>query len=183
MSIKKSPTRYGALSQFFHWFVALLVIVMLSLSFFMGDVPKAYKPTVYFLHKSTGLLVLAMMVLRVIWSLCCRMPALPQSVPTWQAVLARLGHYCLYLFLFIMPLSGLIMSVASNRLPSFYGLFTVTIPGIPESKPLASFMNSTHEVIAWVLIVLILLHLSAVFVHTVIEKNNLIKRMLPKRFN
>jgi cytochrome b561 len=152
---------------------------MLSISFFMGDFPKSYKPTVYMLHKSTGLLILFLMAIRLVWTFCSIKPALPTSVPKWQAYAARLGHYGLYILLFAMPITGLTMSVASNRLPTFYGLFTVTIPGLAKSKALASFMNSSHEVIAWILLTFVVIHILAVIKHMVINKDGLIRRMMP----
>lgn len=180
MSIKNTTDHYGAVSRGLHWLIALLVIIMLCIGFFMGDFPKAYKPTVYMLHKSTGLLILGLMFLRVLWTLTNKIPDLPTSIPKWQAVLAKLAHVSLYILLLAMPISGLLMSVASNRLPSFYGLFTVTVPGVPQSKPLASFMNSSHEIIAWILLSFVVIHILAVLRHVFIQKDGLLNRMLAK---
>lgn len=180
MSIQNTRDHYGAVSRALHWLIALLVIIMLSVGFFMDDFPKAYKPTVYMLHKSTGLLILALMCIRVVWTLTNKIPELPTTIPRWQAVLAKLAHVTLYILLLAMPISGLLMSVASNRLPTFYGLFTVTVPGVPQSKALASFMNSSHEIIAWILLVIVAIHILAVLRHVFIEKDGLLHRMLAK---
>lgn len=178
MSIHNTSDHYGAVSRGLHWLIALLVIIMLSVGFFMDDFSKAMKPTVYMLHKSTGLLILLLMCIRLGWAITNKMPELPTSIPRWQAVLAKLAHITLYILLFAMPISGLVMSVAANRLPTFYGLFTVTLPGVPQSKSLASFMNSTHEVIAWILLTVVVLHILAVLRHVFIEKDGLLNRML-----
>ncbi len=71
------------------------------------------------------------------------------------------------------------MSVASNRLPSFYGLFTVTLPGIPQSKVLAQCMNASHKWIAWTLIALVSLHVLGAFYHLLIKRDGVMRRMLP----
>lgn len=180
MSIYNTKDHYGSISRALHWLIALLVIVMLGFGFFMGDFPKAYKPTVYMLHKSTGLLILFLMSIRLIWTLFNRSPDLPTNIPKWQAISARLAHICLYVILFAMPITGLVMSVAANKLPTFYGLFTVTIPGLQPNKALASLMNSSHEIIAWILLSFVFLHILAVLKHVFIEKDNLLKRMMPE---
>jgi cytochrome b561 len=179
MGIRNTEDSYGSVSKFFHWFIALLVIGMLSFGFFMDTLPKAYKPPVYFFHKSTGLLILLLVVSRVVWTLGNKKPTLPTSIPHWQALGAKFGHFLLYLLLLAMPATGLLMSVASNRLPSFYGLFTVTVPGVPISKPLSSLMNQSHGIIAWIFIFLITGHVLAALRHHYIVKDDILKRMMP----
>lgn len=178
MSIKNTATHYGVISKLFHWVMATIVILMLSFSFFLGDLPDSYKGTAYMLHKSTGLLVLFLLILRIVWKLSNKLPEQPKTMPKWQVNLALGAHSSMYLLLLLMPLSGLFMSLASNRLPSFYGLFTVSIPGFPQSKTLGSVMNSSHKAFAWVLITLILFHLLGVIYHTVVKKDGVLRRML-----
>ena len=176
--LKNTADRYGSLSRFFHWAIALIIIPMLAFGPFMDDLPKAYKPTVYFMHKSFGLTVLLLVMLRLVWTLTNKAPALPTSIPAWQAYMAKLGHWFLYLLMLAMPITGLLMSVAANRLPSFFGLFTVTVPGVPISKPLAKLMNTSHGIIGWTLVAIISLHIIAALRHHYVLKDDVLKRML-----
>lgn len=172
--------RYSEGSKLLHWLIAFIVILMLSVSFFLSSVPQAYKPTAYMIHKSFGLTVLALMVCRVIWMVYRGRPPLPPTVPVWQVMLARSVQYGLYLVLFAMPLTGLIMSVAANKAPVYFGLFTVTLPIGPD-KILAKYMNESHTVIAWIIIALIALHLAGNIKHYFIDKDRVLQRMLPGR--
>ena len=172
-------SNYSSMMKLLHWTVAVLVIIMLAVSFFLGDLPKSYKPTAFMLHKSTGILILALMLWRLFVALTSERPKLPESVSKWEDYLSRLVQIGFYFFLIIMPLSGWIMSVAANKVPSFYGLFNLSLPGIPQSKALSKFMVETHEVIAWVLISLLVLHVLGAIKHHFIDKDGVLKSMLP----
>ncbi len=169
---------YSTGSKVFHWLIALIVICMLSGSFFLDDVPEKYKSVAYMMHKSLGLTVLFLMVVRFFWIQYAGKPALPATVPAWQKVVSRIVQYALYLLLITMAMCGWIMSVAAERIPSYFGLFNLSLP-IQPSKSLAKLMNQSHETIAWVLIVLIVLHIAGAIKHHFIDKDNVLKRMLP----
>lgn len=177
--VKKQTVHYSSGSKFFHWVIALIVISMLAISFFLEDLPKPYVPTAFMLHKSFGLTVLFLMILRLIWvSYKGKLP-LPASVPVWQRFLSRLVQYSLYFFVILMALSGWIMSVAANKIPYYFGLFHLSLPGVEPNKNLAELMNESHETIAWILIVLIILHIAGALKHHFIDKDDVLRRMLP----
>jgi cytochrome b561 len=170
--------RYSNPSKFFHWIIALLVILMLSLSFYLDDVAKQYQVQAYMIHKSFGLTILALMLIRILWIVKRGKPPLPATVPLWQQRLARLIQYSLYILLIIMPLSGLILSVAAGRSPSFFGLFTVTLP-IPASDITAGIFGQVHLIVAWILILLISLHILGALKHYFIDRDEVLQAMLP----
>jgi len=172
---------YSSLTKFFHWFIATLVVLMLSGSFFLEDVPEQFAGTAYMIHKSLGLTVLTLMVLRLLWILHAGRPSLPNTVPKWQRLLSRTVQYSLYLFLILMPLSGWIMSMAANRVPSFFGLFNVPFPGIAPNEDFSKVMVDVHETIAWILIFLLILHVSGAIKHHFIDKDDVLRQMLPRR--
>lgn len=177
--MKSSVDSYSLGSKIIHWLSAFIVICMLSLSFFLSDVPDPYKPTAYMMHKSFGLTVLLLIVLRIVWLIRHGRPDLPTSVARWQKRLARSVQITLYALLFAMPMSGLIMSVAAKKPPTFFGLFYVSLP-IEPNQSLAKFMSEIHTLIAWALIALILLHLLGVLKHYFIDKDRVLHSMLPK---
>ncbi|KTD17150.1 cytochrome b [Legionella jordanis] len=169
---------YSAGFKFVHWFIAVLVLLMLSLSFFLDGLPKESERTGFMIHKSIGLTILFVMLIRLVWVMYTGRVPLPVNVPRWERFLSRLVQSFLYLFLILMPLSGWIMSVAANRPPSFFTLATLSLPGIPLSKPLAGFMAEVHETIAWILIGLVILHVAGALKHHFIDKDDVLRRML-----
>ena len=172
--------RYSTGTKILHWLIAIIVIAMLAVSFFLGDLPKQYKPTAFFVHKSFGLTVLFLMIIRLLWVSLTGKPNLPITVSFWQKALARSVQFSLYLFLFAMPLSGWIMAVSANKAPSFFGLFHANLP-IEPNKTLAHLMNDLHTVFAWTLIALILLHIAGGLKHYLIDKDRVLQSMLPER--
>jgi cytochrome b561 len=174
----KQAHSYSTVSKTIHWTLALIIILMLSLSFFLGDVAKPNQPLAYMIHKSFGLLVLGLMVVRLFWIYLRGKPPLPMTVPQWQQWLARGVQYFLYFFLFLMPITGLIMSVAADHPPFFFGLFKVSLPIAPNEN-LAEFMAGAHEIIAWILIGLLVLHISGAMKHYFVDKDKVLQTMLP----
>lgn len=171
---------YSKGSKFFHWLIAIIVISMLSGSFFLESLPDQYQPSAFMIHKSFGLTVLFLVLVRLFWIQYTGKPALPKTVPMWQKILARTVQYSLYVFLICMPLCGWVMSVAGNRVPSYFGLFPMPLP-IKANEALSKFMNQSHKTIAWILIALITLHIAGAIKHHFIDKDNVLKRMLPGR--
>lgn len=178
----KTTISYSNGSIYLHWIIAVIVLLMLSLSFFLGDIPKAFKPVAYTIHKSMGLTVLFLMLVRIIWIFVKGKPSLPNTMPSWQKVLARVVQYSLYVFLILMPMSGWVMSVAADKIPSYFGLFHITLPLSPD-KALAEFMNETHETIAFILIALISLHIVGALKHYLIDKDEVMQSMFIRHKN
>ena len=180
MSLKNNDISYGSMTRFLHWTTAIIIIGMLAFGFFMGDMPKAYKPTIYMLHKSFGLLVLGLVIIRIIWHICTGKPAYAKALNRMEQILSTAGHHTLYLLMIIMPMTGLFMSIAAKRYPSFFGIFTVNIPGIPQTKYFGGLMNQAHEILAWFFIGLIVLHVGAALHHK-IRGNGVFERMAGKK--
>lgn len=176
MQWKNSASKYGVVSKTFHWLIFVLVFVMIVGGFFLDDVPDEYKGTIYNLHKLTGLCILLLMVLRMLWASCNVKPALPASMPHWQQVSARVTHYLLYLLVTAMPLVGWIGSSASRKAPHL-GSFTFTLP-VPEDKALSHALFDVHEVIAYMIIAVVCLHIAAALYHHYVKKDDVLRRML-----
>jgi len=165
--------------KYLHWFMAILVLGMLGLGFLLGYFPGSIKPTAYMLHKSIGLTLLGLIILRLIWIVCLKKPSLPDAMPHWEFFLARFVQYSLYVFLFFMPLSGWLMATASNKIPVYFGWFRVPFPGIVPNKALAVWMSGAHSFIAFILLGLIALHIAGALKHRFIDKDNVLKSMMP----
>lgn len=175
----QKTAEYSKGSKFFHWLIALIVIVMLSVTFFFGDLPKDIRPTAYTVHKSFGITVLFLMILRLIWLLKSGKPSLPKSVALWQQRAAHTVHYALYILIISMALSGWLMTMAADRIPYYFGLFPFPLPWVEPDKALAQLMNTTHKTLAWIIIAFVALHIAAALKHYFIDKDDVVQRMLP----
>lgn len=176
---RNTTSRYGAVAQGFHWVVALCVIGMLIVGLLMTDMkpgPDMFK--VYALHKSVGITVLTLVILRLIWKFA---NAHPRSLPThqrWEKILAKLVHVFLYFAIIGMPLSGWIMSSAKGFPVSVFGWFTLPDLVAP-SQEIGKLANQFHELTAYVLIAAIGLHFVGALKHHVIDKDGTLRRMIP----
>ncbi|WP_298622770.1 cytochrome b [uncultured Legionella sp.] len=178
---KNVDARYTSSTKWLHWIIALAVILMLFMGFFLDDIPERFQGMAYMLHKSIGITILFLMILRFIIVHVHTRPPLPESIKLWEKVLSRFVQYGFYILLLLMPLSGWIMSVASEYVPSYFGLFNMPLPWISPNKPLAKFMNESHGIIAWILVVFICLHILGALKHHFIDKDNVLKSMLPSK--
>ena len=178
MPASKDCTSYSTSSKIFHWLIALIVMPMVVFSFFIGDLPKPIIGTSVQLHKSFGLLVLFLMIFRVLIIIRNGKPSLSDTIPVWQRMAARLVQYSLYIALFTMPLIGWVMSTAAGKTPVFFWLFKLPLPGIPADKVLAKNMFFMHQIFAWIIISLLVLHIAAALKHHYINKDNVLRRML-----
>lgn len=173
----KDVTTYATGSKILHWIIALLVIGMLACGFFLKPLSEFLKST-YMIHKSIGLTILGLMVIRLVWIIRHGKPKLPASVSRMEGFLAHGVQHSMYLLLFLMPLSGWIMSTAADRPPVFFGWVTMPFPGISSNKSLADFMLECHGIIAYLLIGLIALHVAGALKHHLIDKDTILRRML-----
>ncbi len=180
MPARNSPTRYGTVAQFLHWAVVLLLITQITLAAIAHELPLGLdKLAVLARHKSVGITILGLATLRLAWRLFNPPPA-PPPMPRWQQAAARLNHLLLYAFLFLMPLTGWLMSSASNYPVSWFGL--VQLPDFVEPDPdLKQLFRDIHGVFAKILIGLVLLHIAAALKHQFFDRDGLLWRMLPGR--
>lgn len=162
-----------------HWLIAVVVISMLSVSFFLEDLPKVIRPTAIMLHKSFGLSILLLTLMRLIWVIIAKRPALPITMPRWEVYLARGVQGAFYVFLISMAMAGWLMSVLSNRIPIWFGLFPLSLPGVPHNSIWAEWFFQGHQTIAWILITLICLHIAGALKHAIIDKDKVMESMLP----
>jgi cytochrome b561 len=176
--LKNTIDSYGSVTKTLHWLIAVLIIGMLVFGFFLEDIPKPLRGEMIGLHKSIGLTILLLIILRLIWRYINPVPMLPMTVPLWEQIAARLVHLLFYLFLILMPLSGWIMSSLGGHPVLFWGLLNWTLPVTPNES-LGNFFFNVHAVIAWIIIGLLVLHIGAAIKHHFIEKNHVLRRMLP----
>jgi len=182
MSLKNSDEHWGAVSQSFHWLIVLLILLLAIVGLTMGELPKTPKYFwVYTLHKSTGITVLALVLLRIGWRLYAGAPKPVPGTPTWQQRSASLTHVLLYALVLAMPLSGWLYDSASGLRPfRYFGL--VEMPKlVAPNESLRDLSHSTHVTLFWVLVALVALHAGAAFYHHLFQNDATLTRMLPGR--
>jgi len=129
-------------------------------------------------HKSFGMTVLMLAVLRLLWRLKNAPPALPAGMRPIERVLARATHVAFYVLLFVMPLTGWMMSSAKNYSVSWFGLFTW--PNlIPKNEAAFNALRSTHDILSAVLFTIAVVHILAALKHHFWNRDNVLLRMLP----
>ena len=170
---------YRAGAKWLHWLIALAVLGMLGVGLYMtGMRISPQKIQLYMTHKSIGLTVLALMLVRVVYRLKNPAPALPVDMPGWQKAASHISHVLLYLLLLVMPISGWLMNGASGFPMKYFGLVRVPDLVARNQENLALF-KAIHFYIAWTLIALIAVHVLAALKHHFIDRDSVLRRMLP----
>lgn len=173
------PTRYGGISQSFHWLLALLVIAAVVIVLYGSELPKGpERGAMYGLHKSFGVLILGLAVLRLLWRFGRPPPALPDGMASWERRAAQISHFLLYLLLFAQPVLGILGSWAGDRAVDVFGLFTLPVM-ITPSKAMNEFWYDLHVFCGYTFLVLIGIHTAAALKHHFIDKDDVLTRMLP----
>jgi cytochrome b561 len=179
MPNQSSPTRYSAVAQGFHWLIAALIVVQFTLGWTAENLPiGARKLARLDWHKSFGMTILMLAVLRLLWRLFNRPPELPAGMSGIEKQLARSTHVLFYVLLFVMPLTGWLMSSAKNFSVSWFHQFTWPNLVGPNERAF-DMLRTTHDTLSWLLFALALLHILAALKHHFWHKDDVLKRMLP----
>lgn len=182
MPLRSNEQGWGALVRAFHWLIAVLIVGqgVIGLSMVqMGLTPA--KVRVFALHKSIGITILALVLLRIVWRLTERRPADPPGMPRWQRRAAHALHFALYLLILAIPLSGWWFNSASNAPLVWFGWFD--LPSLtggfdPTWKPRALLV---HQTLFWILVALLVAHVGAALWHHFRQRDDVLMRMIAGR--
>ncbi|HEX6834433.1 MAG TPA: cytochrome b [Rudaea sp.] len=181
--LKSDRDHWGSLSKFFHWTIVLLILVQGAVGLIMVGLPK--RPNIipiFNFHKSVGLTILALVVLRLVWRLIDGRPADPPTMSRAQMYGARFGHALLYALLFLVPLSGWWFdSVSALRPLYWFGLVQIPPlggpdPSMPDLKQIAA---ERHEWLFWTLVIVAAGHAAAALFHQFVVRDGVLARMWP----
>jgi cytochrome b561 len=196
-----TTTRYTKTAVILHWLIAIAIFSMFALGWFMEGLPKegakkmtydvfnfgiytwqladaATPRTFYFnLHKSIGVTILGLIIIRVLWRVTHRPPALLSSYKVWERKLATGVHHLLYLLMIALPVSGVIMATYSKYGIKWFGY--PLIKGLDNNAARESF-KEIHEFIGIVILVMLILHIAGALKHHFVDKDDTLKRMTLK---
>jgi cytochrome b561 len=180
MPIRNTTTRWGSVAQLLHWVIVALIITQYVLASMSANLPLGLaKLVVLARHKSVGITILALAVIRLVWRLVNKeTPGLPNTLKPWERGAAHVTHYGLYILLFAMPLTGWAMSSARNFPVSWFNL--VQLPDfVAPNRPLYDVLHTVHAGLAWALTAIAVLHVAAALKHHFVLKDDVLRRMLP----
>jgi len=180
--LRNDADSWGALAKLFHWVMAALILAQIAL----GVMAASWRvsPTkieLFFWHKSTGMLILALVALRLLWRLANPSPELPSGIAAWERAAARLSHLLLYVLMIALPVTGWVVNSASNV--PFRIFWLIPLPAIvAPDEPTADFAALVHGGLAALLALALVAHIGAAFRHHFVKRNTVLIRMLPGRW-
>jgi cytochrome b561 len=179
MIIRNTTSRWGGVSKTFHWLIVALIITQFVLISLADRLPLGgAKVAMFARHKSVGITILMLAVVRLVWRWLNPIPRIPDTLKPYERALAHFSHVTLYVLLFAMPLSGWMMSSARNFPVSWFNLFQ--LPDLVEpNRQLYNLFHETHEMLAAALVVVAGLHVLGALKHHFILKDDVLRRMLP----
>ena len=168
--------RYGMPAIVLHWVLALLIVFMAGLGWYMMTVEHEPGGEWYIdLHKSVGLIVLTLVLLRVLWRMAHKPEPLPAALPSWQIVLSRWTEGLLYACMLAMPITGLLGSMYSKAGLAFFG---AALPvGVTPARDMSKLFFNIHSFTIWILTALVVLHALGGLKHLLVDKDRVFQRM------
>jgi cytochrome b561 len=180
MTYGKLPDGYPSTSKWLHWLVAASVLTTIPIGIAMGRVAKGpLQDTLYTLHKSIGILILALMVARLINRIVVGAPAPAPGLARWQRVVSSATHGLLYVLLVLQAFGGWLANSAYGAPTPFFGLFE--LPALRGKDPaFAEQVFSNHRIFGFVIAGLAAMHIAAALQHYIIKQDRVLQRMLPR---
>jgi cytochrome b561 len=180
MRLWNTRSSWGSLAKGFHWLVAALIFTQFALGWIAEEWHRSpTKVDLFVWHKSIGILVLLLVVLRLCWRLASRPPA-PPDMPRLERAGAALSHALLYLLTIAMPLSGWVINSAANFPLKLFWLVPLPAIAVP-GKALQESAEDVHLVLFWLLAAVVMVHVAAALRHHYVKHDDVLTRMLPGR--
>ena len=170
---------YNGIAKTFHWLVFALMSGAFAVGFYMADLPLSpAKLQLVSWHKWTGVTIFMLVLLRLCWRLMNPPPAQTAAMSQWQLQASEAMHRLLYVLMLAMPLSGWLMSSAKGVPTVWFGL--VQLPDLLEkNKPLGKALEEVHEILGFIILAFVTIHVLAALKHHFIDRDNVLARMLP----
>lgn len=180
--LKNTFDRYGSLSKVLHWAMAVMIVALVAVGFYMTGLEKEdpSRINIYNLHKAVGALTLFLLVIRVAWLRASPAPELPRVFSSTEKLVTQSVRSLLYLFMALVPVSGYVMSTAAGYPVHFFGLFDLPLL-FEKSKAVADFAHEAHEILGYAILAFVVLHAAAAIKHRLLNgggEADVLQRML-----
>ena len=176
--INRNVQRYSGVAMILHWLIALLIVLNFAAAWIAETVPRAERMQIMSNHKSIGLTVLILTVVRIAWRLTHRPPAFQRTLQPWERTLATAVHSLFYILMIGMPLTGWAMVSAGGSV-SVFGLFSIPALPVPTSDAAGGTFHDVHVRLAWLMLGLFVLHVLGALKHQFVKRDRTLARMIP----
>lgn len=177
--LRNTPSSYGSVAKLLHWSIVVLIITQLVLGISADDLPNGLrKLELLAWHKSFGMLILMLALVRLAWRYANPRPVPPADMPRWQRLAAVGTHRLLYALILLQPLTGWLMSSYKNYPVSFFGLYQWPDLVAPDAG-MHELFEEVHEWLARLLVTVAIIHASAALYHHFGRRDDVLRRMLP----
>lgn len=182
--LTNSENRYGLVSRAIHGIMLVLIFAMLGVGVYMTELEKTdeMRKVLFGLHMSTGVLVLFLAVIRLVWLKVSPPPKLPAALENWEKTITTVVKSLMYLLMLLIPIAGILVVNTKGIEVGFYGLFDLPML-TGENEELHELMEEVHEFLAFSLLFLVVLHVAGALKHRyfdMVEELDVIKRMFGK---
>jgi len=187
-AVLRPVAEYTSVAKWFHWVSAVLLLIALSFGFLLEAVGEALKDEaegtkygLYIIHESAGLTLFVVALARLFWRWLSPPPPLPETIPRPMRLAASGVHHLLYLVMILQPMLGFFATNAWGfpmaGETAYLGF--IDLPKFMEAnQPLAENLGAAHGLVAWLLVLLLVLHVGAVIFHQAIRRDGTLLRMV-----
>lgn len=183
--LKNTRAHYGLVAQTIHWLTAILVLFLFGLGLFMTGLEFGSEEQVataffwYSMHKSLGVIVLFLSILRIIWAFVNPTPGLLNADHGAEAFAAKTVHWLLYFTIIAMPLTGWLEHSGTEGFAPIWGFLPERIPFVPTTEAWVKFWANAHFLCAWFMGAAVALHIVGALKHLLIDRDDTVRRMVP----
>lgn len=187
MPLANTAQSYGSVARILHWLTALLILTAIPLGLIANDLPYdtsealAQKAQLFSLHKTLGVAVFFVALIRILWALVQTRPQALHPERRAETALAEVAHWLLYLSLVIVPLSGWVEHAATTGFAPILWPLGQGLPFVPQSVAVAETAAAMHWLFTKILIVTILAHVAGALKHHLIDRDATLRRMISGR--
>lgn len=177
--LRNSAERWGLCSKLLHWLAAIAILLLLGHGWWMTHLaPRPERLAHYAGHSALGYDLLALVVLRLLWRWLNPVPELPADLKPWERWAAHLGHFGLYFLMFAAALTGWVLA-GTMRVPVTKDIFGIYVPPLVSGigRPLRNQIESAHMILAYLLAVLVVVHVIGALRHHFWKRNDVLRRM------
>lgn len=181
MRIRNTPENFGLLTKLFHWSIAISIIGLIWLGWYMVDLTyydKWYNASLSW-HKSLGMLILGAALLKVIWQLYSPVPDTAAGLKRWEKLGAHAMHKLLLLLMFLIPITGYLISTSAGKVVDIFGWFEIPAL-VSKNKDLRDLAIELHFYMGYGIGALAIGHVAAALKHQFIDKDSTLTKMLWK---